>query len=87
MTAAVETPARTLPGHLLSVITGASSNAPRSLQRRIGPSEVGQPCERRLLLQLLGATRHNTSTDQCPATVGTAVHAGSPTRSPPTTLG
>lgn len=68
-------PDRTRPGDLLSVITGSANNAPRSLQRHIGPSQVGMPCERRLALTLLDATEHNTSRDSWPATVGTAVHS------------
>ena len=35
------------------LIVDAANNAPRSLQKRIGPSEVGDPCERKLSYKLL----------------------------------
>jgi hypothetical protein len=47
----------------------------RSLQRRIGPSEVGTPCLRRLAYKLHDEPEPNASADSWLATVGTAVHA------------
>jgi hypothetical protein len=77
MIAAVDTESATTTttGDLLEVIRWAEDNRPRSLQRTIGPSSVGTPCERRLALELLGAPRHNVTADKWAATVGTAVHA------------
>lgn len=75
MTAALQMPDELAPGDLLSVIRHQADNAPRSLQKAIGPSGVGTPCDRRLALDLLGATTHNTGQDKWASTVGTAVHA------------
>lgn len=61
-------------GDLQAVIKDYERNIERSLQKEIGPSEVGQPCDRRLVMQLLGAEEINADRDQWPATVGTAVH-------------
>lgn len=60
----------------LHIIEAAINNHPRSLQRRIGPSEVGHPCSRRIGYQLLDFDDINTYTGVAwkPA-VGTAVHA------------
>lgn len=65
---------------LATQLTGAvrahSSNRPRSLQRRIGPSEVGSPCSRRLGYKLAGVEPVNTGGgDPWASFVGTAVHA------------
>jgi hypothetical protein len=65
----------TSSGDLLTVIRATAAANPRSLQRTIGPSGVGQPCERRLALELLQATIHNTTADTWPSTIGTAVHS------------
>jgi hypothetical protein len=71
---AVDAP-RVTTAELLGVIRGAISDAPRSLQAAIGPSELGAPCDRKLALKLLGSTALNTAADKWPATVGTAVHS------------
>lgn len=74
MTAAVDAAVLT-SNELLAVIRHQADHAPRSLQKHIGPSGVGTPCDRRLALELLGATVHKGGTDKWAATVGTAVHA------------
>ena len=56
------------------VIRGAIANHPRSLQKRIGPSEIGTPCDRRIGYKLLGQDE-NPRGDAWKPTVGTAVHA------------
>lgn len=59
-----------------TLIITTANNAPRSVQRRIGPSEVGNPCTRALAYKLLdwpevpGADRDPWASIQ-----GTAVHA------------
>lgn len=64
----------TATGDLLGIIRWAIDSNPRSLQKAIGPSEIGTPCDRQLLLKLLEAPVHNTGGDKWPATVGTAIH-------------
>lgn len=63
-----------LLGQLLDVIRSTSANAPRSLQKALGPSELGNSCRRRLALKLLGAPEQPRG-DGWAATIGTAVHA------------
>lgn len=58
----------------LDVITRAITNHPRSLQKRIGPSEVGNPCARRIGYKLLGAPEVNTGDVSWLPTIGTGVH-------------
>jgi hypothetical protein len=62
---------------LLWTISHSILNQPRSLQRRIGPSEIGQPCQRRTGYSLLGAEPVNV-TDDVPwkPAIGTYAHAG-----------
>lgn len=62
-----------LKAELVDVITTAIANQPRSLQRRIGPSEIGSPCQRRIGYKLAGVPPVNGSSAWRP-TVGTAVH-------------
>lgn len=56
------------------MIREAISSHPRSLQKRIGPSEVGSTCDRRIGYKLLGQ-QENPRGDAWKPTVGTAVHA------------
>jgi hypothetical protein len=62
-------------GDLQAVIRDYERNTERTLQVEIGPSEVGEPCDRRLTLQILGAEDVNRDRDMWPATVGTAIHS------------
>jgi len=57
----------------VDVIKAAIVGAPRSKQRRIGPSEIGHPCTRRIAYKLSGVEEVNVSAGWRP-TVGTAVH-------------
>ncbi|WP_026127719.1 hypothetical protein [Nocardiopsis lucentensis] len=59
---------------LTEIILDASTNAPRSRQRRIGPSEVGDPCPRRLAYKLMDWPAANDGGDPWPSIVGTATH-------------
>ncbi|MFC9089017.1 hypothetical protein [Nocardiopsis dassonvillei] len=59
---------------LTDIILDASTNAPRSRQQRIGPSEVGDPCPRRLAYKVMGWDTVNTGGDPWPSIVGTATH-------------
>lgn len=56
------------------VIADAITNHPRSLQRKIGPSEIGVECDRRIAYKLLDIPERPQSPAWLP-TVGTAVHA------------
>ena len=61
---------------MLAVVRHASSNAPRSLQREIGPSEIGHPCNRNIAHKLAGTPADRADPgDPWPSVVGTAVHA------------
>lgn len=59
---------------LMDAIRHKITHHPRSLQRRIGPSEIGNPCDRRLGYKLLGQPE-NPRGDAWKPTIGTAVHA------------
>ena len=59
---------------LLSIITTAITEAPRTRQRHIGPSELGIPCIWCLAHKLAGIEETRTGGDWLPA-IGTAVHA------------
>lgn len=59
---------------LLRLISAAINDHPRSQQIRIGPSEVGIECERRLGYKVLGEKEREQAPSWRP-TVGTAVHA------------
>lgn len=59
---------------LHDIITTAARNTPRSLQKQIGPSEVGLECPRRLAYRWLDWPTANPGGDPWPAIVGTATH-------------
>jgi hypothetical protein len=60
---------------LTGIFTDAITNHPRSLQTRIGPSEIGHPCDRRLGYKLAGAPEVNTNRGlPWKPTIGTAMH-------------
>lgn len=56
------------------LIRGADARSPRSQQKRIGPSEIGDPCERKIAYRLLETEELNRVRDPWPAIVGTAIH-------------
>jgi hypothetical protein len=59
-----------------TVVRQYASESPRSTQRAIGPSQIGETCDRRVMYQLLDMEPSKTdSGDPWPAVVGTAVHA------------
>lgn len=60
---------------IIDGIRYAADNAPRSLQRHIGPSQVGTPCDRQLAYYLDGTKESRSFMDPWPSIVGTAVHA------------
>jgi hypothetical protein len=63
-----------LAATLKDLVRQAADHAPRSLQTSIGPSEIGDPCARRIAYKVMDTARVNY-TDPWPSVVGTAVHA------------
>jgi hypothetical protein len=59
---------------LMEAITNAIVNHPRSLQTRIGPSEIGTECARKIAYKLLDFPEREMKPNW-KATVGTAIHA------------
>lgn len=64
-----------LAGLLAAVVRAADAAAPRSQQTRIGPSELGHACPRRIAYRLMGQPAVNSGGDPWPAIVGTATHS------------
>lgn len=60
--------------HLLHLVREAITNHPRSLQQRIGPSELGHPCARRIGYKMSGQPER-AGEPNWKATVGTALHS------------
>lgn len=60
---------------LLDVIQRGITNHPRSQQTRIGPSEIGTPCTRRLAHKLAGTPAARPEDPAWKPTVGTAIHS------------
>ena len=67
--------ATNLASRIAEVINKRSANAPRSLQKRIGLSEVGEVCIRKTSYKLLDWAKTNPSTDPWASISGTAIHA------------
>lgn len=68
-------PVEEIRAELLTVVEGAIRNHPRSLQTRIGPSEIGDPCARKIAYKLAGHPTVNEQRTPWKPTVGTAVHS------------
>jgi hypothetical protein len=64
-----------LKQELSRIILWNEHSSPRSQQVAVGPSEIGQPCDRRLAYRIAGIPPLNTGSDPWPAVVGTSVHA------------
>jgi hypothetical protein len=62
-------------GELRRVVTEQAGNSARTLQRHLGPSELGVPCDRQVVGKLAGLPVTNHVVDPWPSVVGTAVHA------------
>lgn len=69
--------------HIKQIIRHSAEHAPRSVQRTLGPSEIGAPCARQIVGKLVGyampdhpgGQRTNHVPDMWPAIVGTSIHA------------
>lgn len=73
---AVELPFESISTALTDMLVDYNNNRPRSLQRELGPSEVGDPCQRRLAYGLMKAPGSNPQFDPLPSFVGTEAHNG-----------
>lgn len=58
-----------------TIVTDASRRAPRSVQRHLGPSELGVACDRQVVGKMAELPATNHVADPWPSIVGTAVHA------------
>jgi len=67
--------ASALADRIKSVVSNRSANAPRSQQKRIGLSEVGEVCIRKTSYKLLDWEKTNPSTDPWASISGTAIHS------------
>jgi hypothetical protein len=64
-----------LRGTILDIIRNHANNSERSLQKRIGPSQVGTPCHRRLAFEMSGIEETRDLNDPLASILGTAYHA------------
>ncbi|MBQ0947683.1 hypothetical protein [Streptomyces sp. RK76] len=64
-----------LAERIAALIADTAHNAPRSLQKRLGPSEVGDPCERRLSYKELDWPRSAADGDPAASIIGTGFHS------------
>ncbi|MEU6647830.1 hypothetical protein ABZ863_35680 [Saccharomonospora sp. NPDC046836] len=64
-----------LAERIAQLITDTASNAPRSLQKRIGPSGVGNPCERAISYLMLDWPKANTRQEVIAPVIGTGFHS------------
>lgn len=62
-------------GELRRVVVDAANHSARNVQRHLGPSELGVPCDRQVVGKLAGLPVTNHVSDPWPSIVGTAVHA------------
>lgn len=60
---------------LRRVVVEQANGSARNLQRHLGPSELGVPCDRQVVGKLAGLPATNHVVDPWPSVVGTAVHA------------
>jgi hypothetical protein len=63
-----------LKQHLTDMILWAEKQNPRASQANIGPSEIGDPCDRRIGYRLAQIPACNKDFDPWAAVMGTAVH-------------
>lgn len=62
-------------GELRDVLISYEANRPRSMQRELGPSELGTPCQQQIARKLAGAPRRPITAPTWAPFQGTAVHA------------
>lgn len=64
-----------IAAELRDIVRDAAMNAPRQVQRHLGPSELGVECDRQVVHKLTGQPDTNHVVDPWPSIVGTAIHA------------
>lgn len=64
-----------LKSQLINIIRWADANSARSLQKTIGPSEMGDPCDRRIGYRVAEVPEVNDRFDPWAAIVGTSIHS------------
>jgi len=64
-----------LRAEITAAIVDYARNLPRSLQKHLGPSEIGHPCDRKIAYKLTDWPTCNDDGDPWPSLVGTAGHA------------
>lgn len=67
--------ARRYAGELRRVVVETANGSARNLQRHLGPSEIGSPCDRQVAGKFAGLPTTNHVVDPWASVVGTAVHA------------
>ena len=70
----LQTPTSTV-SQLRDVLISYESNRPRSRQRKLGPSELGTPCDARLVRKLAGSPNHRPGQVAWAPLQGVAMHA------------
>jgi hypothetical protein len=68
------TPEQALKDTITNVIRAKSANSPRSKVVNIGPSEIGDPCLRKLAYKMVQVAKVNDYSDPWPSISGTAIH-------------
>lgn len=61
---------------IFETVSAAIANQPRTLQKMIGPSEIGNPCDRRIGYKLAGVPESNPRSTAWKPYVGSQVHEG-----------
>jgi hypothetical protein len=67
--------AEALRQKIIKLMTDASNNSARSLQKAIGPSEIGHACPRNVAYKVAGVTENPSYLDPMPSILGVAFHA------------
>lgn len=67
--------ASALASTIQQVVSNRAANAPRSKQRAVGLSEIGEACVRRTAYKLLDWNKTNKNSDPWPSISGTAIHS------------
>lgn len=60
---------------IVEMVRAYDASRPRSLQKHLGPSEIGTGCNRQLAFKLAGRPKINETADPWFPIIGTAVHA------------